>query len=300
MTTPADSPPTADLTPAIPAARSPAFEDSPTDPATSTAGSGTGGDTAADVGTGASLRLLGAILDADSVAVLTRIGVAPGWHCLDLGAGAGTISRWLAGRVGPTGRVVALDVDPRYLPATGPVEAQRADVTAADLGTGRYHLVHARLLLMHLPRRTEVLRRAVRALRPGGVLVLSEWDYSTADTLLVRGGPAVREAFDTYQTVLLHLAAAAGSSRDWARAVPVAMEEAGLVDVAAEVHNRLWRGGEPGCLLHAATARQQRSALLAGGVHAGHLEVLGDAMADPYTLVWGYPTVTGTGRRPTI
>jgi SAM-dependent methyltransferase len=244
------------------------------------------------------VRLLPRILDAHSTEVLRRAGIAPGWHCLELGAGAGTISDWLADQVGPHGRVVALDTDLRYLPPGGPVDVRHADVTDTDLGTGRYHLIHARLLLMHLPWRTEVLRRAVRALRPGGVLVVSDWDYGNPASMLVRAGPAVREAFDTYQSALLNRATADGVSRDWARCVPLAMDEAGLVDVDAQVHNRLWRGGEPGCLLHASTARHQRSALLAGGVHFGHLEVLVEAMTDPYTLTWGYPVVTSTGRRP--
>jgi hypothetical protein len=46
--------------------------------------------------------------------------VQPGWKCLDLGAGLGTVSRWLNNRVGPAGQVVALDREPRHIePADG-------------------------------------------------------------------------------------------------------------------------------------------------------------------------------------
>lgn len=39
------------------------------------------------------------------------IGIARDWSWLEAGAGAGSIARWLAHRVGPTGRVVAIDLD---------------------------------------------------------------------------------------------------------------------------------------------------------------------------------------------
>ena len=42
---------------------------------------------------------------------LGRIGVEPGWRCLELGAGGGSIAVWLATQVGPAGRVVATDID---------------------------------------------------------------------------------------------------------------------------------------------------------------------------------------------
>src|SRR4051794_39838469 len=44
-----------------------------------------------------------------------RAFVQPGWRCLEVGAGRGSMAVWLAERVGPTGHVVATDVDTRYL-----------------------------------------------------------------------------------------------------------------------------------------------------------------------------------------
>src|SRR5207344_3002721 len=46
---------------------------------------------------------------------LAALGIQPGWHCLEVGAGHGSIARWLAEQVGPRGRVVATDINPRFL-----------------------------------------------------------------------------------------------------------------------------------------------------------------------------------------
>jgi 2-polyprenyl-3-methyl-5-hydroxy-6-metoxy-1,4-benzoquinol methylase len=44
-----------------------------------------------------------------------RAIVQPGWRCLEVGAGRGSMAVWLAEQVGPTGRVIATDVDTAYL-----------------------------------------------------------------------------------------------------------------------------------------------------------------------------------------
>ncbi|HEX5540819.1 MAG TPA: methyltransferase domain-containing protein [Micromonospora sp.] len=243
------------------------------------------------------VRLLAEILDGHSIDVLARAGVAAGWRCLDLGAGAGSISTWLADRVGPDGRVLALDTDPRHIGQHERLELRAVDVTEADFGTDEYDLIHARLLLMHLPQRREILRRMVRALRPGGLLVLSDWDCTQTESMLVRSSPEATEAFSAFQAALLTLGAANGASATWAGEAPLAMLDAGLVDVESEVHNRLWTGGEAGCLLHASNSRQLEAVLLKFGVTAKQLTVLREAMEDPETFAWSYPMVTTVGRR---
>src|SRR5581483_12494004 len=69
----------------------------------------------------ARLDSLTALYDPGSLAVCERLGLSPGWRCLDVGAGTGTLALALAQRVAPTGTVVALDIDTRFLePLTGP------------------------------------------------------------------------------------------------------------------------------------------------------------------------------------
>ena len=49
------------------------------------------------------LALLTELADPITTRRLTDLGVGPGWRCLDVGAGDGSVARWLAGRVGPEG-----------------------------------------------------------------------------------------------------------------------------------------------------------------------------------------------------
>ena len=51
----------------------------------------------------------------DPVSRRRRSFVQPGWRCLEVGAGRGSMAVWLAEQVGPTGHVVATDIDTRYL-----------------------------------------------------------------------------------------------------------------------------------------------------------------------------------------
>jgi ubiquinone/menaquinone biosynthesis C-methylase UbiE len=53
--------------------------------------------------------------DPATIEYLAKIGVAPGWHCLEIGAGAGSITEWLCQRVGSSGRVVATDINTCFL-----------------------------------------------------------------------------------------------------------------------------------------------------------------------------------------
>jgi predicted O-methyltransferase YrrM len=84
------------------------------------------------------LHLLEAGCDPGTIRCLETIGVTAGWRCLEVGAGAGSIARWLAQRVGPAGQIVAVDIDPRYLtglPGNVAVRATdiREDGTSAAL-----------------------------------------------------------------------------------------------------------------------------------------------------------------------
>ncbi|MER6076284.1 hypothetical protein ABT187_47745 [Streptomyces sp. NPDC001817] len=69
---------------------------------------------------------------------LTALGVGPGWRCLDVAAGTGTISRWLADEVGVE-EVLALDRDPRFVHARpgSVLRTLAADITDPALAPGR-------------------------------------------------------------------------------------------------------------------------------------------------------------------
>ncbi len=171
------------------------------------------------------------------------------------------------------------------------------DATSHDFGDSIYNVIHARLVLMHLPDREAVLATLVRALRPGGRLVVSDWDCTQPERMLLRGSPDTITNFLAFQRALLGFAVSNGASLDWAQRLPRALEYAGLTEVRADVHSQMWRGGEPGALLHASNSVQLQQQLLDRGVELADLEQMRLALDDPATCLWQYPMVTAVGTR---
>jgi 2-polyprenyl-3-methyl-5-hydroxy-6-metoxy-1,4-benzoquinol methylase len=89
---------------------------------------------------------LSVLFDETTIRHLTKRGVAPGWHCLEVGAGGGSISNWLADRVGADGSVLATDIDTRYLESLQRpnLEARRHNIAVDPLPEGEFDLIHAR------------------------------------------------------------------------------------------------------------------------------------------------------------
>jgi ubiquinone/menaquinone biosynthesis C-methylase UbiE len=114
---------------------------------------------------------------------LLSTGVGAGWQCLEIGGGSGSIARWLADRVGHQGNVFVTDIDPRFLaPAgRGQLKVRRHDVGTEGLPESTFDLIHARLVLIHVPQRVASLDRLVAALKPGGWIVIEEYDPMIID-----------------------------------------------------------------------------------------------------------------------
>jgi len=124
------------------------------------------------------LRLLGETRDPWTFATLDRAGLREGWRCLEVGAGAGTVTRHLAERVGTSGHVLATDIDTRFHGEPPPNATLLQHDIVHDALPGRdFDLVHARAVLQHIPEREVVLDRLISMLRPGGVLVVEESDF---------------------------------------------------------------------------------------------------------------------------
>ncbi|OLP02795.1 hypothetical protein BVU76_08630 [Mycolicibacterium porcinum] len=217
------------------------------DPVTGTTADG--GYFAADYQTDeelARLRVLESLCDPWTIRFLDTVGVAPGWSCLEVGAGAGSVARWLADRVGPSGHVVAADLNPRFLdglPASG-IEVRRLDITADEIEPGRYDLVHSRALIMHLADPLAALRRMVFALRPGGWLAVEEPDYSTT-TAVDRTHPLAAGYQDYLNSRTQFLAAAKVMDMDYGSMLPVHVDGLGLSEVVNEGRLTIERGGSP-------------------------------------------------------
>ncbi|MGQ0466315.1 MAG: class I SAM-dependent methyltransferase [Sporichthyaceae bacterium] len=241
----------------------------------------------------ARLRSLERVYDPATTRRLAALDVGPGWRCLEVGAGGGSIARWLCSRVAPTGRVLAVDLDTRFVSeirATN-LDVARLDVTTDDLPRDAYDLVHARAVLAHLPERTDVLAKLVSALKPGGRLLLEEAD--------VVGSAALNRGLHSTMLGLLDEAIGrAGYDSTWARDLPDHLAHAGLVDIGAETEVPLTRGESAGADLLRLTVRQARDQLLEVGATPDQLEAWETFVSRPSEWFRGIAVVAAWGRRP--
>jgi SAM-dependent methyltransferase len=113
------------------------------------------------------------------------------------------MAEWLAEHVGPTGHVVATDVDTRDLarleiPNLEVIEHDIREDPLATFQPGSFDLVCSRLMLFHLRGRQEqAIRQMVACLRPGGWLVDEDANWGTAGAPVDPGQPR----YDDYQRV---------------------------------------------------------------------------------------------------
>lgn len=212
------------------------------------------------------LKALEAVLDPGTVQHLSERQVGLGWECLEVGAGAGSIARWLAERVGARGRVLATDLNPAAFGSVGDgypwLTVAQHDLTREPLPAASFDLVHARLVLSWLADPVLALRSLVSALRPGGWLVLEELDFvsAVADPGMDADAARVFSRVPHAHTVVL--SERNGFDPTFGRRLYGLMQAAGLTDVNADGRVSMWRGGEPGGELLRLTLRQLRQAML--------------------------------------
>jgi SAM-dependent methyltransferase len=192
------------------------------------------------------LTLLEAWLDPGTIRHLDALGVGDGWHCLEVGGGGGSVTAWLCRRVGPGGRVVATDIDTRFLDALHApnLEVRRHDVVAEELPVDTFDLVHARMVLTHLAGRHRALRRMVAALKPAGRLLVEEMDRATwlPDP---RGDPAAVALFAKGTAAMDRIMSEAGVDSAYGRRLFGDVRGLGLAELGAEGRALMVHGGAP-------------------------------------------------------
>lgn len=158
---------------------------------------------------------------------------------MELGAGAGSIARWLADAVGETGSVTAVDRDTSLLEdlTTRPnVTVVEGDLMTMSFGSACFDLVHSRSVLMHVEDPDIVVEHLVPALRPGAVVLFEETD----------GEPAQRvatsvELLGPFRDVMVPLA----MQWTWARTLASRLVALGFTDVHDDVREDLLTGASP-------------------------------------------------------
>jgi SAM-dependent methyltransferase len=199
----------------------------------------------------------------------------PGWRCLVVGAGRGSMAVWLAERVGPAGQVVATDIDCRYLEGLDLLNLQVVQHNIVEdpvdvLGPGSFDLVCSRLVLFWLAgRQLEAVRQMVRCLRPGGWLIDEDGDWGMPGPVdpshpLYAG---YHQAFDGGAWW-----ASRGYDPFFGRKLPALFERCGLQDIDHRSTASVVRGASP----WARWWQQSLDVIRAWGLASGTAEAPGD------------------------
>jgi len=205
---------------------------------------------------------LGELFDPGTIRHLEARGVRRGWHCLEVGGGGGSIAAWLSERVGPAGRVVVTDTNTRSLERLkqANVEVFQHNVIRDPLPEGVFDLVHARLLLGHLPERELILPRLVAALKPGGWLLDEEFDGLSLHPGADRNVKILRSAI-----VMERAMAQQGVDLHFGGSLFGRLRSIGLADVGADARLSMWTARSAGTILLRSYLGQFREAMIAGG-----------------------------------
>jgi len=197
--------------------------------------------------------------DPGSQALLGELGIGSGWRCLEVGAGGGSMVRWMADQ---GARVVAIDIDTRFVEslASDAIEVRRVDLRTDTLPQNEFDLVHARLVLEHLADRRQILDRLAATLRPGGWILIEDYDWSCF------GFEGEAPGFGDIADVILGFMANAGFERDYGRRVVSDIDAAGLTDIRGEGRARLIDSTSPGFDFFRLSFESLRGAIVDAGL----------------------------------
>jgi SAM-dependent methyltransferase len=223
---------------------------------------------------------------------LLALGLRAGWSCWEVGAGGPRLPGWLAHQVGPTGHVLATDVDVSWLPTDAPFEVRRHDVTADPPPAERFDLVHVRSVLNHVSQRAEALRRMAAALRPGGWMVVEDFDVSIQPRACPDAATHDEERANRVRAGFIELLLGRGVDPVLGRTLRKRLVALGLADVGAEAYSPL---AVPATrALERANTLQARDGLVALGLGDDverHLEALAAGRIEiaipPLVTAWG-------------
>ncbi|MFD6920720.1 class I SAM-dependent methyltransferase [Streptomyces sp. NPDC059944] len=234
------------------------------------------------------------VYDPVTIRRLRALDAAPGGRCLEVGAGTGTILRWLLDEAGAS-EVVALDRDTSGL---GSLDDSRVRVVTADLrdeglDLGGFDLIHARFVLMHLPERRQLIARLARWLNPGGWLVLGDAvelpNALDADSAYRRTMDAMWQA----------LRATIGTDTSTVPAYPHFLRDEGLQHVAGELVCPPFAADRPLARFWSETWNRMRPALEETGlVDSAVIDEALAYLASPALAEFGPGMAMAWGQRP--
>lgn len=211
-------------------------------------------------GEGTRLALMSQLLDPMHRRYIDALGVVrPGACTLEVGCGNGSISAWLAERVRPGGKSVAVDLDLSLVDIREPnLELRQGDIVAAPVEPGTFDLVTARAVLHHVPNAETAMANMVASLRPGGALLLIEPDFLPVS---VADPPAVRAFWDGWLT----WSRERGIDYTIGRTLAPRLAALGLIKISGTAETAIYNGGSCWADYWIQTITELRNDLISSG-----------------------------------
>jgi ubiquinone/menaquinone biosynthesis C-methylase UbiE len=214
---------------------------------------------------------LESLYDERSFRFLNATGVGPGWRCLEVGAGGGSVAAWLAGPVGAAGHVTVTDIDPSHLTGLAASKPSNLEILVHDVGVdplpeATFDLIHARLVLIHVPQRVAALSRLVGALKSGGWIVIEDYAQQFIDRSFPASDPERYKVVATMLAAMEQVMTSRGFDSTWGASLYRRFTDIGLVEVGLEGHFAAWAGGSPGAQLFEANFEQVRAETVDAGL----------------------------------
>ncbi len=188
---------------------------------------------------------LASLFDPVTFRHLDGLGVREGWSCLEVGAGGGSVASWLATRVGESGSVLATDLDTRWLERrlrAPNVEVRKHSVGADPLPEAHFDLVHERLVLLHVRERVAALRSMAASLRPGGWLLVEDFDSDIAPETFPSPRSADEQLGNTMMRSVRALLTQRGADTALGHKLPRLLRSAGLEQIGADAYQAIEAG----------------------------------------------------------
>src|SRR3954454_8439868 len=244
---------------------------------------------------------LGSLFDPVTFRHLGDLGIGPGESCWGVGAGGGSVVRWMADRVGLSGFVWATDLDVRWLETTlqqPNVRISRHDLMRDDVLEDRFHVVHERLVLVHIPETIRAVERMVSALRPGGWLLVEDFDSEIGDGGFVDACSDVATLSRSVALAVRTLLNTRGADTALGSKLPNLLRAAGLTDVRADAYKAIELGDAPRELIRANVVQVRDELVERGFVAPDDLDRYIERLEDPSLRLPSPTLVSAWGRRP--
>ncbi len=221
-------------------------------------------------GEGKRLALMSELLDPMHRRHIEELDIVkPGARTLEVGCGNGSISAWLARRVSPDGKAVAVDLDLSLIDVRAPnLELRQDDIVAAPVDRRSFDLVTARAVLHHVANVEAAIGNLVASLRPDGAILLIEPDFLPVS---VAEPPEVRAFWNGW----LAWSRERGIDYQIGRTLAPRLAALGLTQISGTAETAIYNGGSPWADYWTQTITELRDDLISSGK-------LNDALVDMF------------------